>query len=677
MADSLSRLTDAECGAQLLKLALSDLGFTLDSLRLAADLNQAAVQDPSAPWANWYVVAGPPSGLRCRRQTATAKEFWEISQSGAVVLAQGAVGWVALTTEGVRYCTHDGVQRSDLSWQQCIPDGSAFEAIVIDGRYPTPADHHASLTPWSRLVSLLWPEWRDIFTILVYSLVIALLTLATPLAVESLVNTVAFGRLIQPIVVLSVILFAFLTFSAILRALQSFVAEIIQRRIFARVASDLAWRLPRVDTTAVESQNMPELINRFFDVVTVQKVVSSFLLDGVGVLLTTLIGMTVLAFYHPWMLAFDLVLLAAILFILTVLAIGAVKTSIKESKYKYSTADELEQVARCPLLFKGQGGAELALQQVDTQVAGYLDARKKHFRILLRQSFSALMLQALASTALLALGGWLVMSGQLTLGQLIAAELIVTVIVSSVAKFGKQLEAFYDLLASIDKLGYLYDVPVEPCRGAVAIPAGRPIELHIEKSAGTSTDVHLVAGQCATLQGDLHRASQLIDHLYGLRPLNTGAIQISGVDLREIRSDLLRRDVAIVRRIEVLTGTIADNITLERPHVDNDAMWKAIRDVGLEQRLNHLPKGVRCPIAVNFLPLTRTEVIRLVLARALAGRPKLLLIDGLLDSLSDAEIEQLKSSDLFRDPDRIVLLQTGRDRLARACQSQVTLESAS
>lgn len=676
MTGSESRLKEVEQSAQLLKLALSDLGISLDSLRLAADLNQADLQQASSTWVDWYLVAGPAAGLRCRKHSATAAELADLSRAGAVVLSRSDAGWVALTPQGVRYCTDEGAQRSDRTWQQCLPANGTCDAILIDGKFPKPDEHHAHATPWQRLVTLLVPEWPDIVTILVYSLVIALLTLATPLAVESLVNTVAFGRLIQPIVVLSLILFGFLAFSAVLRALQSFVAEIIQRRIFARVASDMAWRLPRVDTTAVETQNMPELINRFFDVVTVQKVVSTFLLDGIGIVLTTLIGMTVLAFYHPWLLAFDLVLLAAILFILTVLAIGAVKTSIKESKFKYATAEELEEIARCPLLFKGQGGAELALQQVDTQVAGYLDARKKHFRILLRQSLSALMLQALASTVLLALGGWLVISGQLTLGQLIAAELIVTVIVSSVAKFGKQLEAFYDLLASIDKLGYLYDVPVEPCRGAVAMPLDRPLELRIGVSTGTTGDFLLHAGQCATLQGDSIRASQLMDQLYGLRPLESGAVQISGVDLREIRSDLLRRDVALVRRVEILSGTIADNITLERPHVDNDAMWCAIRDVGLEERLNQLPLGVRCPLAIDGLPLSRTETIRLCLARALAGNPKLLLIDGLLDSLSDPEIEQLKSSELFRNPARIVLLQTGRERLARACQSQVSLQSA-
>lgn len=669
-----SRPNKVEHSAQLLKLALSDVGFPLDSLRLAADLNQAGAQAPSSTWSERYRIAGPAVGLRCRTYSAPAAELVELSHAGAVVLTRSADSWVTLSPQSVRSCDDQGVQRMDRSWQQCLPPEGACDAIIIEGQFPRPAKSHAHLTPWQRLVELLVPEWPDIVTIVIYSLVIALLTLATPLAVESLVNTVAFGRLVQPIVVLSVILFGFLAFSAVLRALQSFVAEIIQRRIFARVASDMAWRLPRVDTTAVESQNMPELLNRFFDVVTVQKVVSTFLLDGIGIVLTTLIGMAVLAFYHPWLLAFDLVLLVAILFILTVLAIGAVKTSIKESKFKYATAEELEEIARCPLLFKGHGGAELALQQVDMQVAGYLDARRKHFRILLRQSLSALMLQALASTVLLALGGWLVISGQLTLGQLIAAELIVTVIVSSVAKFGKQLEAFYDLFASIDKLGHLYDIPVEPCLGAVSIPTDRPVELSLSPAVGVTEPWILKAGQSAILQGDSIRASQLMDQLYGLCPVESGAVQLSGVDMREIRPDLLRRDVALVQRVEILSGTIADNITLERPQIDNEAMWRAIREVGLEERLNQLPQGARCPLAIDGRPLSRTETIRLCLARALAGEPKLLLIDGLLDALSDSEIEQLMRCELFRNPARIVLLQSGREQLQRACPTQIKLQ---
>ena len=673
------RQNSLESAASLLKLALADRQISCDNRRLAADLRQAATQgdaNVSSEWTDWFLTASPASGLKCRQLTGQPEELSELALAGVIVLIPFNGEWLTIGERGsVRSIDADGRLRSDRSLAQCLSGSTAaLEAVVIEGGFPqSVADHHGA-TPWQRLIRLLSPEWRDILTILIYSLVIALLTLATPIAVESLVNTVAFGRLVQPIVVLSTILFGFLAFSAALRALQTFVAEIVQRRLFARVASDLAWRLPRVDATAIEGRNMPELVNRFFDIVTVQKVVSAFLLDGIGIVLTTLVGMSVLAFYHPLLLAFDLVLLIAVAFILFVLGYGGVGTSIKESKYKYATADTLEEIARCVHLFKGHGGAELALQHMDRQVAGYLDARKKHFRVLLRQTFSSLMLQALASTVLLGLGGWLVINGQLTLGQLVAAELIVTVIVSSVAKFGKHLESFYDVMASIDKLGYLFDLPVEPCVGAVSIPGDRPFELNIsEVSIGSGTGFVAILGQSVAVTGEPLDCARLMDQLYGLRAAESGSIQLSGVDIRDIRSDLLRRDVALVRDVEILEGTISDNISLGRADVSHEQMWDAIRLVRLEQRINSLPLGIRCQLAVNGSPLSRTEVTRLIFARALAAHPRLLLVDGELDSLSDEEVEGLIASGLMADPSRVLILVSGRQKLREACGRQIRL----
>lgn len=673
-----------ESAAQLLALSLSDLGLNCDHRRLAADLREASTScdaNVSSDWTDWFLAAGPASGLKCRQLTGQPEEFLELALAGGVVFIQSAGEWFTIGGGGtVRSITDEGELRSDRSLAQCFAGSTApVKAVVMEGGFPqSVADDHGP-TPWQRLVKLLAPEWPDILTILIYSLVISLLTLATPIAVESLVNTVAFGRLVQPIVVLSAILFGFLSFSAFMRALQTFVAEIVQRRLFARVASDLAWRLPRVDAAATEGRNMPELVNRFFDVVTVQKVVSQFLLDGIGIVLTTLIGMSVLAFYHPMLLAFDIVLLVTVLFILLVLGYGAVGTSIKESKFKYATAETLEEIARCVHLFKGHGGAELALQQMDRQVAGYLDARKKHFRVLLRQTFSSLMLQALASTVLLALGGWLVINGQLTLGQLVAAELIVTVIVSSVAKFGKHLESFYDVMASIDKLGYLFDLPVEPCVGAVSIPRDRPFALTISDltpRSGNASRLEATPGQSVAVSGTPQQCTQLIDELYGLRAAESRSIQLSGVDIRDIRSDLLRRDVALVREVEVLESSISDNISLGRPDVTHEQTWDAIRMVGLEQRINSLPQGIRCKLAVNGSPLTKSEVTRLIFARALAARPRLVLVDGALDSLSDDEVEGLITSGLLADSSRVLVLVSGRRRLRAACGVQHQLNES-
>ena len=277
-------------------------------------------------------------------------------------------------------------------------------------------------------------------------------------------------------------LFTFLTFAAALRGLLSYVVEILQRRLFVRLVADLAYRLPRVRGTAFDGMHAPELVNRFFEIVTVQKAASSLLLDAVSIILQTFVGMAVLAFYHPFLLGFDLVLLMLIAFITFGLGRGAVKTAVNESIAKYAVGAWLEELVRHPTAFKLHSGHQFALDRSDRLTVDYLDARKKHYRIVLRQLLFALGLQATVATALLGLGGWLVIQGQLTLGQLVAAELIVTVIVGSFAKMGKHLESFYDLLASMDKLGHLFDLPTERHDKQFHLQAGVPAEVAVRRS---------------------------------------------------------------------------------------------------------------------------------------------------------------------------------------------------
>ena len=403
---------------------------------------------------------------------------------------------------------------------------------------------------------------------IVFALIIGLLTLATPIAVETLVNTVAFGKFLQPLVILSLMLLAFLAFSAALRALQTIVVEIIQRRLFARVAADIAYRLPRVKSEAMEGQYGRELVNRFFDVVIVQKVAAQLLLDGVAIVLGTMIGMAMLAFYHPWLLGFDLMLLLMIALIVFVLGRGAVKSSIKESKTKYKMAAWLQDVAGCPTAFRCKGSARYVLERTDHLTFDYLTTRAAHFRILMRQILFALGMQAVASTVLLGLGGWLVISGQLTLGQLVAAELIVAVIVGSFAKFGKHMESFYDLLASVDKLGVLFDLPLESQHGLSGLPAdgGDEVELQDIGYRGASGQQILNGFSLTVRPGDRiaitgsagSGKSTLLDLLFGLRTPTRGHINMMGVQLRELDPDALRRLVALVREIEVFEGSVAD-----------------------------------------------------------------------------------------------------------------------
>jgi ABC-type bacteriocin/lantibiotic exporter with double-glycine peptidase domain len=332
------------------------------------------------------------------------------------------------------------------------------------------ADGHGPLhahgkSPAQRLIDLARLEWGDVFTLLAFALGVGLLSLVAPAAIEALVNTVAFGILLWPVVVLSLVMFTLLLVSAVLRAMQTYVAECLQRRLFVRTALGFADRLARTGIASFDGADRADVVNRFFEVSSGQKSVATLLVEGVGIIMMTLVGLIVLAFYHPYLLTFALVMAGAVVFLLVVLGIGGVRTSIAESYAKFDVAAWLEEVARCPHTFRSGEGAMLALERADQISDHYITARKRHFSVIWRQTLFALLLEAVGSTVLLGLGGWLVINRQLTLGQLVASELIVTLVLVALSKIGKYVEIFYDLQATLDKLGVLDRLPPEPAVG--------------------------------------------------------------------------------------------------------------------------------------------------------------------------------------------------------------------
>ena len=460
----------------------------------------------------------------------------------------------------------------------------------------------------ARLFGLIRSDWQDIRVILVFSMVVGILMLAAPIAVEALVNTVAFGRYLQPIVVLAILLLVFLGFAAVIRPLLAYVVEVIQRRLFIRVVEDLAYRLPRVQQTSFDNLNGPELLNRFFEVVTVQKVVASLLLDGIAIVLQTVIGMLVLAFYHPFLLGFDIVLLLLIAFVIFVLGRGAVQTSLTESRAKYAVAAWLQELARHPTAIKLHSGAQFGLDRADQLAVHWLDARREHFRVVLRQTLFALGLQAVAATVLLGLGGWLVIRGQLTLGQLVAAELIVMLIVGSFAKLGKHMESFYDLLTSVDKLGHLFDLPIEAHDNLFHLRDRSPARVAVRqvnyqygsRQVLSNVSLEIQPGESVALVGPAGCGkSTLLDLLCGVRQPASGHIELDGIDLRELRPDSLREHIGLARGLEIFHGTIDENVHFNRPNVSTLDVREAVHAVGLLDDVLRLPEGLNTQLQTH------------------------------------------------------------------------------
>lgn len=553
------------------------------------------------------------------------------------------------------------------------------EAHGSHGHHAQAHDNHMS--PVSRLFALLRLDTSDIGIITLFALVVSVLGLATPLAVESLVNTVVFGRYVQPVIVLSLMLLIFLTFSGILRILQAYTAEIIQRRMMVRIVGDLSHRIPRATVSQWDKVWGPELANRFFDVLTLQKAGTSLIVDGVSFLLQTIIGLALLAFYHPFLLGFDIVLLICVVAIVWILGRGGISTAAEESVVKYKVAHWLQDLAGATTAFKIHGGRQFAVDRANRLMGEYVATRSRHFRVLFRQIFAGMMLYAIASTALLGLGGWLVIQGRLSPGQLVAAELIVTVILGSFAKLGKQLEAFFDLTAGVGKLGYLLDLQTDPPGRVIDVGSGpaalrwKDLQIKIEGSNQTHIfpDSEVNAGEVVAVVGPSGFGKSLLaEMLSGMRVPTAGYVEIEGIDAREAARLSDGGLAALAGARQVFHGTIAENIHLGRPTVTDADVRESLRKVCTWDEVLQFPDGMETLLLTGGRPLSSGQVDRLMIARAIAGSPRVLIIDGTLDALP-IEVRQTIWSNLLIVRAWTILVITNEPDIIQRCDRVIKL----
>lgn len=665
---------------------------------------------PGSDWNTWayrLVEAGEAMHLRIRSLETNIDDALVFVQEGVPVVvsvgrADESSNWTLITeASGSQVKVLEGADGNTERWEsvqnirerirETHPDGvctwvigqAAMSCQPIE-ESPTGrrADHEPPISPLGRLIGLLRPEAGDLGIIGLFSFVVGILALAAPITVEALVNTVAFGRYLQPVLILALLLFVFLAFAGAMRALIAYVVEVLQRRLFVRVVEDLAYRLPRVRTEEFTSAHGPELVNRFFDVVTVQKTLSALLIDGVYIILQTVIGMAVLAVYHPFLLGFDIVLMVLIAVTVFGLGWGSIPSAIAESKKKYAIANWLQELARHATAFKLNSGSQFALDRADQLAIDWLDARRDHFYVVMRQYIFALGLQAVAATALMGIGGWLVIAGQITLGQLVASELIVMIIVGSFTKLGKHIESFYDLLASVDKLGTVFDLKIEPTDRLFHIRPMQPVSLAAVNlsyrfSSGQGlqpTSFEISPGDAVAIGGGPGSGkSTLVELIAGMRDADSGHIEFDGVDIRELRPDSLREHFSLSQQIEVFRGTIAENIHLGRANISLQDVDDALQIAELRDEIRTLPDGVNSLVQTNGTPLTTSQAARLMIARAVVGRPRLLVIDGTLDMIGDEIAERILGRLIDGDRPWTLLLVSNRDAVLNKCERVISL----
>ncbi len=499
---------------------------------------------------------------------------------------------------------------------------------------------------------ILMPESSFYWLAVIYGIGISLLSLATPISVQMLINTVANTALTAPLFLLSATLFVLLMISGLLNALRIHLMELFGRRFYARMVAEISIRSIYAQNPFFSDSSRGALFNRYFDIVGVQKAIPVLFIGGFTVILQAGVGFVLVSLYHPLFLVFNLVLVGLIWLVWGLWGSSAVRTAIDLSHAKHNTAAWLETLGTSNGFFKSQKRVAYALDKTDEHTQEYIDQHKRHFRRHFAQTLSFLTIYAGASAVLLGLGGWLVIQGQLTLGQLVAAELVLSAAFFGVSQLGTYLNYFYDLCAAVEELSLFYDVEQEEPVGDDPI-AGLDHTLEFNSLRGEARGrpalLHLEIPGSATVMAaaDNHGVQRLFTNILKRHTLPQGGYAtLGGVDLMDLDVHHLRQSVYVIDRSSFIGMTIREYLRLSCEDGASCGLVKALETVGLAPTIASLDKGLDTPIASTGWPLSTTETLQLKLASALIGRPRVVILNQLFDLLEEehlaAAIEELR-----------------------------------
>lgn len=503
----------------------------------------------------------------------------------------------------------------------------------------------AEPTAFARLATLLREDRRDIVIVFFYAALAGLFALSLPLSVGAIVGLVQGGLILQPVLILIGYVVVGTLISGGLQVLQLGVVERIQQRVFARMALEFSFRIPRIRYDIAMSHDLPETMNRLFEAITIQKSLAKFLLDTSQALLTVIAGLVLLTLYHPYFSLFGLLLLLILGGILWVTGPRGLATSLVESKYKYRALHWLEEQARAFHAFKFGGRSSLGIRRMDEILAGYLAYRRKHFRILVGQTISIVVFRALIVGGFLILGSQLVISRQISLGQFVASEFVVVTVLLGVEKLILSMSAIYDVLTSAEKAGHVADLPLDRA-GGTALPVSRrgmALDMrgltfrYTPDSRAILRDVTLriAPGERIAITGvEGAGATTLLRLAAGLFDSYTGTVLMDGIPLQTLDRTILREQVGqYMSATDLFDGSIFENVAVGRPGIDIAAARRAIDDVGLTREIEEMPEGMETLIEHGGKRLPNYVAIKLLFAQAIAGSPRLLVIDDLFQNL--------------------------------------------
>jgi ABC-type bacteriocin/lantibiotic exporter with double-glycine peptidase domain len=505
---------------------------------------------------------------------------------------------------------------------------------------------------------LLKPDRKEIYQVYVYALFKGLIVLSLPLGIQTIINLIQGGAVSTSWIVLSMLIALGVFLNGYIQFMQMRIMENIQQHIFARTAFNFTFRIPKIRLEELQDYYPPELMNRFFEILSIQKNLSKIIVQFSTAILQIIFGLILLSFYHPFFILFSVLLVLIVALIIKLTSKLAMDSSIKESKFKYKVLSWLEELARAKDSFKVAGYTSLPEQKTDDKVMHYIESREKHFSILKIQYMLLLIFKIFVALGLLIVGGLLVINQQMNIGQFVAAEIIILLIIESTEKIILNLESVYDLFTSLEKLGEFDEFNLDDAdakKSALTIDKRLPLDVELKNISfaypNTSKQIvkdisfHFKAGGKHVIMGENGSGKSTLLHLIsGLYKPANGIICINEhpydsyhhQDLNEIIGSGLKEET-------LFEGTLMENITLGRKNISMEQIETTLQHLSLNDYVSSVPKGLFTPVEPLGRKLPRSVIQKLLLARAVVNNPLLLVIESNFDAIEITERKKIIS----------------------------------
>ncbi len=544
-----------------------------------------------------------------------------------------------------------------------------------------------SQTPLQRFYSLLKLDRKDISQIFFYAIFSGLVSLSLPLGIQAIINLIQAGRVSISWIILVLIVVIGVALVGILSLMQLRITENLQQKIFVRSSFEFGYRLPKIKFEALYNQYPPELANRFFDTLTIQKGTSKLLIDFSTALLQIIFGILLLSLYHPFFIFFG-VLLAFLLYSIFRFSFEAgLSSSLKESKYKYKVVSWLQEIARNNFSFRKQENFEFALEKNNQLVEEYIYYREKHFKVIKRQFTQLIGFKVIITACLLLIGGYLVLNQKMNIGQFVAAEIIILLVINSVEKIIIGLESLYDVLTSVEKIGQIVDLKMEEPREANSDYSLTNLSIETEnlkfKYPEATDDVlnninlKIEPSEKIYLEGiNGSGKSTLIRILAGFIQPTSGSFFINDDTYRKIDVAQYRSQISTITHGETpFEGTVLENITMNNPSISNEDIKWAIESVQLGSFIKTLPEGLETKIFPDGRQLSSSNAQKILLARSIVNKPKILFYEDPLDKMDEEASKEIIDFLTNSSNQWTIIVSSKNNYWEQKCSRKITLQN--